>query len=127
MVFCVPHGNFKKNEIKIFVYSIIFIMPVSMPIYYSVSGSDRLPFPSTGTFGSMMGSQSTATSRVDAEAKARASSFKIPGKQIWGADVKSDGYVIKYQDGGKRKKTKSTGRKTRRNKTRRRSNRKNSK
>jgi hypothetical protein len=92
-------------------------MPPSMPVFYSVSGSTPQPVPSTGMFASM-GKQASATSRDDAVAKAKASKLSVPGKQIWGADQKPFGYVVQYQNGGKRRKTKR-GKKTRRNKTRR--------
>jgi hypothetical protein len=96
----------------------------SLPVFYSVSGSDPQPVPSTGMFSSL-GKQSTATSREEAVAKAKASSLSIPGKQIWGADKKDYGYLVKYQNGGIRRKSRrgvsrtKSGRKTRKNKSRR--------
>jgi hypothetical protein len=117
---------FKKNGNKNFLnykICVYYNMPPSMPVYYSVSGSSPQPLPSTGMFSSL-GKQSTATSRDDAVAKAKASNLNIPGKQIWGADQKPFGYVVEYQNGGKRRKTRRglgksmSGRKTRRNKSR---------
>jgi len=89
----------------------------SMPVYYSVSGSDPRPVPSTGMFASM-GKQAAATSKDEAVSKAKASSLSVPGKQIWGATQKPYGYLVVYQNGGKRRKTRR-GRKTRKNKSRR--------
>ena len=91
-------------------------MPPSMPVYYSVSGSNPQPVPSTGMFSSL-GKQATATSKDDAVAKAKASKLSLPGKEIWGATIKNNAFVVEYQNGGRRRKTKR-GRKTRRNKSR---------
>jgi hypothetical protein len=65
-----------------------------------------------------MGKQATATSPDEARAKAEASKLSVPGKQIWGTSKKRYGFLVEYQNGGKRRKT-ARGRKTRRNKTRR--------
>ena len=95
-------------------------MPPSMPVYYTVDGRDPRPVPSTGMFAAM-GKQASATDRNDAVAKAKASKLSVPGKQIWGADVNPNGiqgYVVRYQNGGKRRKTRR-GCKSRKNKTRR--------
>lgn len=89
--------------------------PPSMPVYYSVNGSDPRPVPSTGMFASM-GKQASATNRDEAVSKAKSSSLSVPGKQIWGATQKPFGYVVEYQNGGKRRKTRR-GRKTRKNKS----------
>jgi hypothetical protein len=62
-------------------------MPPSMPVYYSVSGSNPQPVPSTGMFSSL-GKQATATSKDDAVAKAKASKLSLPGKEIWGLLLK---------------------------------------
>jgi len=94
-------------------------MPPSMPVYYTVDGRDPRPVPSTGMFGSM-GKQSSASSRDEAVKKAKESGISVPGKTIWGADVNPNGmqgYFVRYQNGGKRRKTRR-GRKTRRNKSR---------
>jgi hypothetical protein len=95
-----------------------------MPIYYSINGSNPQPVPSTGMFSSL-GKQSTAMSKQDAVSKAKASSLNFPGTHIWGADVKDYGYLVQYQNGGKRRKSRrgysktKSGRKTRKNKSRR--------
>ena len=99
----------------------------AMPIYYSVNGSNPQPVPSTGMF-SALGKQSTAISKQDAVSKAKSSSLSLPGTEIWGADLKNYGYLVQYQNGGKRRKSRKSrrgysktksGRKTRKNKSRR--------
>ena len=85
--------------------------PPSKPVYFSVSGSDPRPVP-----GKYFG-QATATSPSEAQSKAVASKLSVPGKQIWGTSTKPYGYLVEYQNGGKRKKTRRGG-KTRRHKTR---------
>ena len=90
-----------------------------MPVYYTIDGKDPRPLPSTGMFSSI-GKQSSAINREDAVKKAKRSGLIVPGKKIWGADVNPDGmqgYFVRYQTGGKRRKTRR-GRKTRRNKSR---------
>ena len=98
-------------------------MPPSMPVYYTVSGSEPRPVP-----GKFFG-QATATTKEDAVAKVKSSKLSFPDKQLWGTTIQGVGsgnaFVVKYQNGGKRRKSKRggsksrSGRKTRRNKTRR--------
>ena len=96
----------------------------SLPVYYSVSGSDPRPLPSTGMFSSV-GKQSSAVSKADAVAKATASKLSIPGKKIWGADKRDYGWLVLFQNAGKRRKSRrgfsktKSGRKSRKNKSRR--------
>jgi hypothetical protein len=97
-------------------------MPVTLPVFYTVNGSAPMPVPSTGMFSSM-GKQSTAGSKQEAIAKARAAKINVPPGSIpWGADIQKDGIIVFFQSGGKRKKSRRKtrlGRKTRRNKSRR--------
>jgi hypothetical protein len=99
-------------------------MPPPMPVFYSVNGSNPQPVPSTGMFSSM-GKQSTATSKDDAIAKAKAAKINVPpGTDIWGATIKNNGFLVEFQNGGRRRKSRRgfgksrSGRKTRRNKSR---------
>jgi hypothetical protein len=93
-----------------------------MPVYYSVNGSNPLPVPTTGMFG-YMGKQTTATSKDDAILKAKSAKINVPpGTDIWGANIQNNSFVVQYQNGGKRRKSrscrtkrrKSGGKKTRR-------------
>lgn len=86
--------------------------PPSLPVYYSLNGSDPKPVPSSGMFGTM-GKQSQATSKQEAIQKTQSSKINVPaGYQLWGATNKGNSYVVEYQNGGKSKKSKR-----RRNKT----------
>ena len=93
----------------------------SFPVFYSVNGSNPLPVPSTGTFGSM-GKQSNAMYLDDAAKKATvaAQQNKLqlpPGAKMRGPVRKNNTFVVQYQTGGKRRKSRR-GAKSRRNKTR---------
>ena len=99
-------------------------MPPAMPVFYSVNGSNPQPVPSTGMFSSM-GRQSTEVSKDDAVAKAKAAKINVPpGSDIWGANIKNNAFVVEFQNGGRRRKSRRgagksrSGRKTRRNKSR---------
>lgn len=93
-----------------------------MPVYYSMNGSNPMPVPSSGMFGSM-GKQSTATSKADAEKKATAAGEQNklqlpPDAKMWGSNIKDNSFVVQFQNGGRRRKSRR-GAKSRRNKTRR--------
>ena len=95
--------------------------PMSMPVYYSVSGSYGQPVPSTGMFSSV-GKQSTATSKPDAEAKVKTAieqnKLQLPeGVKMWGTSIKNGSFIVEFQNGGKRRKSSKS--RSRRNKTRR--------
>lgn len=90
-------------------------MPPPMPVYYSVNGSNPLPVPSTGMFG-YVGKQSTATSKDEAISKTKSANIRVPpGADVWGANIQNNAFVVQYQNGGKRRKTRS--RRTKRRKS----------
>lgn len=91
--------------------------PMSMPIYYTVNGQYSRPVPSSGMFGSM-GKQSTATNKQDAEAKAKTAmeqnKLQLPeGAKMWGSNIENGSFVVQFQNGGKRRKTRRGASKSR--------------
>jgi len=91
-------------------------------IMFTKNGQGPFPVPSTGQFGSMIGSTSTANSPQEALTKLNQQLPKIaPGFKvvngIMDVQLKNGVYVVPTQNGGRRTRR---GKKTRRNKTRRR-------